>query len=128
LVFGTVTLDEDPVALYELATKQVERERAEAVALGRRVYGARATDWNALARLILADPKNKFATPEEVRDFTQRTYDRAYAAANKMVLTPPVGPVKLEPFLTSNRHLRQAGNTCPQPTTVADQPPTTTAM
>jgi uncharacterized protein (DUF885 family) len=98
LIFGTVTLDENPGALYELATRQVERERTKAVALGRKVYGDRATDWNALARLILADPKNKFATPEEVRDYTQRTYERAYAAANKMVLTPPVGQVKLEPF------------------------------
>jgi len=98
LIFGTVTLDEDPVALYELATKQVERERTEAVALGKKVYGDRATDWNTLARLIIADPKNKFATPAEVRDYTQRTYERAYAAANKMVLTPPVGQVKLEPF------------------------------
>jgi uncharacterized protein (DUF885 family) len=47
---------------------------------------------------MLADPKNRFATTEEVRAYTQRTYERAYAAASKMVLTPPVGQVKLEPF------------------------------
>ena len=58
----------------------------------------RRRDWNALAALMRADPKNKFSTKEEVRDYTQRTYERAYAAGSKMVLTPPVGKVKLEPF------------------------------
>ena len=98
LIFATVTVDEDPATLYDLAVKQVAKERDIAVTLGRKLYGAKATDWNALAKLVIADPKNRFASAEEIRAYTQRTYDRAYAARDKMVLTPPVGQVKLEPF------------------------------
>jgi uncharacterized protein (DUF885 family) len=98
LIFATVTVDSNPVALYDIAVKQVAKERATALTLGKKIYGGAATDWNSLAKLMLADPKNKFASADEVRDYTQRTYARAYAAAGKMVLTPPVGQVKLEPF------------------------------
>ena len=98
LIFATVTVDEDPAALYDEAVKQVASEHARALALGKKVYGDKATDWATLAKLILADPKNKFASADEIRDYTKRTYDRAYAARAKMVLTPPDGQVKLEPF------------------------------
>lgn len=98
LIFSTVTIDADPVALYDLAVRQVEKERAIALTLGKKLYGDKATDWKSLSALMLADPRNRFATTEEVRAYTQRTYERAYAAASKMVLTPPVGQVKLEPF------------------------------
>jgi len=98
LIFATVTIDADPVQLFDVATKKVERERAMAVELGRRIYGEKATDWNALAAQMKADPKNKFATADEVRDYTQRSYEKANAAAAKMVLTPPVGKVVLQAF------------------------------
>jgi uncharacterized protein (DUF885 family) len=98
LIFATVTVDEDPSALYDVAVRQVAKERDIAVTLGRKLYGAKATDWDALAKLILADPKNRFSSADEIRAYTQRTYERAYAAAGRMVLTPPVGRVKLEPF------------------------------
>lgn len=98
LIFSTVTLDADPRELYDVAVKKVEAERATALELGKKIYGDKATDWNSLAALLRADPRNKFATPEEVRDYTQATYERAHAAAGKIVLTPPVATVKLEPF------------------------------
>jgi uncharacterized protein (DUF885 family) len=98
LIFATVTVDEDPASLYDLAVKQVAKERAIALTLGRKLYGPKAADWSSLAKLVVADPKNRFSTSEEIRAYTQRTYDRAYAAADRMVLTPPVGKVKLEPF------------------------------
>ena len=98
LIFATVTLDSDPVGLYDMAVQQVEKERALGLKLGRQLYGDKAKDWTTLAALMRADPKNAFANADEVRDYTQRTYERAYAAASKMVLTPPVGKVKLEPF------------------------------
>jgi uncharacterized protein (DUF885 family) len=98
LIFATVTIDADPVALYDIAVEQVAKERATALTLGRKIYGDKARDWNSLAKLVLADPKNRFASTDEVRAYTQRTYERAYAAAGKMVITPPVGRVKLEPF------------------------------
>jgi uncharacterized protein (DUF885 family) len=98
LVFSTVTIDADPDKLFDVAVKEVERERAQALALGRKVYGEKATDWAALASLIRSDPREKFASPDEVRDYTQSTYERAYAAASKIVLTPPRAQVKLEPF------------------------------
>lgn len=98
LIFATVTIDADPVELYAVAVKLVEKERSIAVALGKKVYGDQAADWKSLSKLMLADPRNKFATSDEVREYTQRTYEHAYAAADKMVLTPPVGRVKLEPF------------------------------
>ena len=97
LIFATVTVDEDPGTLYDVAVKQVAKERQIAVALGRKLYGPKASDWNALAKLVVADPNNRFSTADEIRAYTQRTYDRAFAAADKMVLTPPVGKVKLEP-------------------------------
>lgn len=98
LIFATVTIDEDPGKLYDIAVKRVAEERDIAVRLGKKLYGAKATDWNALAKLVIADPNSKFSSADEIRDYTQRTYQRAYAAAGKMVLTPPVGQVKLEPF------------------------------
>ena len=98
LVFSTATVDVDPEALYERAQKEVERERKTAVELGRKLFGERVTDWKSLGEVIRADPKEKFASAEEIRDFTQRVYERAYAAAGKMVLNPPVGKVVLEPF------------------------------
>lgn len=98
LIFGTTTVDADPEALFDAALAQVERERGIALDLGRRLYGDRATGWNALSELMRADPAERFASPDEVRDFTQRTYERAQAAAGRMVLTPPAGKVVLEPF------------------------------
>jgi uncharacterized protein (DUF885 family) len=98
LIFGTTTLEADPVALFDVAVKEVERERSVALQLGRKIYGTKATDYATLAKLMREDPKNRFATSDEVRDYTQRVYEHAFASANKVVLTPPVGQVKLEPF------------------------------
>jgi len=97
-VFATTTVDADPEALFDVARKQVERERKTALDLGRKLFGEKATDGTALADLIKADPQEKFASADAIRDFTQRTYERAEAAAGKMVLTPPAGKVVLEPF------------------------------
>ena len=98
LVFSTATVDVDPEALFDRAQREVERERKVAVDLGRKLFGDRVTDWKSLGEIIRADPNEKFASADEIRDFTQRVYERAYAAAGKMVLTPPVGKVVLEPF------------------------------
>ena len=98
LVFSTATVDVDPDALFERAQKEVERERKMAVDLGRKLFGDKVTDWNALGEIIRADPNEKFASADEIRDFTQRVYERAHAAADRMVLKPPVGKVVLEPF------------------------------
>ncbi len=98
LVFSIVTADVDPDTLYDVAVKQVEKERALALELGRKVFGDKATDWATLASLIRADPANRFKSREEVAEYTQRVYERAYASAGKVVLTPPTGQVKLEPF------------------------------
>jgi uncharacterized protein (DUF885 family) len=98
LIFSTVTIDADPLAVFDTAVAKVAEEQAMAVRLGKNLYGDKATDWDTLANLMRVDPRNKFASSEEVRAYTQATYERAYAAANKMVLTPPVGQVKLEPF------------------------------
>jgi uncharacterized protein (DUF885 family) len=98
LVFGTTTVDADPVALFDMAQKEVERERGVAIGIGRKLFGEKVTDWKSLVDIIHADPHEKFASADEIRDFTQRTYERAQAAAGKMVLTPPVGRVVIEPF------------------------------
>jgi uncharacterized protein (DUF885 family) len=98
LIFSTTTIDKDPAALFEIATKEIEHEHARALELGRKLYGDKAKDWNTLAALIRAEPDAKFATADEIRDYTKRTYERAYAAGAKVVPTPPVGQVTLEPF------------------------------
>lgn len=98
LVFSTVTADRDPVDLFDVAVKKVEREHALALELGRKLYGDKAKDWSALSQLMRSDPRNDFSSSEDVRAYIQATYDRAYAAAGKMVLTPPVGKVTLEPY------------------------------
>jgi uncharacterized protein (DUF885 family) len=98
LIFAITTVDADPETLFALAQKEVERERGVALDLGRKLFGDKAADWNSLADLIRADPAERFKSADEVRDFTQRTYQRAEAAAGRMVLTPPVGKVVLEPF------------------------------
>ena len=92
-------MDADPEELFDVAQKQVEREREIAVeprAQAVRRQGDRLEDAGATSSA--ADPHERFASADEVRDFTQRTYERAEAAAGKMVLTPPVGKVVLEPF------------------------------
>jgi uncharacterized protein (DUF885 family) len=98
LIFAITTVDADPESLFEIAQAQVEREHKAAVELGRKLYGERATDWKTLSELMRADPRERFASTEEVREFTQRTYERAEAAAARMVQTPPVGKVVLQPF------------------------------
>jgi uncharacterized protein (DUF885 family) len=98
LIFSTVTLDVDPVATFDVAVAKVAEEQALAVRLGQKLYGDKARDWDTLAGLMKADPRNRFASADEVRAYTQATIDRAMAAAPKMVLTPPVGKVVLEPF------------------------------
>ena len=97
-VFAVTTVDADPEALFDLAQKEQQRERKVAVDLGHKLYGDKVTDWKSLAEYIKADPHEKFASADEIRDFTQQTYERAEAAAAKMVVTPPVGKVVLEPF------------------------------
>ena len=98
LIFSTVTVDTDPGALFDVAVAKVAEEQATAVRLGRAIYGDKARDWDTLAQLMKQDPRNRFATSEEVRAYTQATIERAYAAGSKIVLTPPVGKVVLEPF------------------------------
>ena len=98
LIFAVTTIDADPVDLFEVAQRELARERELAVGLGRTLFGAPVGDWKTLVDTIRNDPKERFASPDEVRDLTQRTYERAEAAAAKMVLTPPVGKVVLEPF------------------------------
>jgi len=98
LIFSTTTLDVDPDALFERAQNEVERERKLAVDLGRKLFGDKATDWKSLGEVIRADPQERFASADAIREFTQRVYERANAAAGRMVLTPPAGKVVLEPF------------------------------
>jgi uncharacterized protein (DUF885 family) len=98
LIFSTVTVDLDPVATFDVAVAKVAEEQALAVRLGQKLYGDKAREWDTLAGLMKADPRNRFANAEEVRAYTQATIDRATAAAPKMVLTPPAGKVVLEPF------------------------------
>ena len=81
-----------------VAQKEVERERKLAVDLGRKLFGDKVTDWKSLGEIIRADPQERFASADEIRNFTQRVYERADAAAGRMVRTPPVGKVVLEPF------------------------------
>jgi uncharacterized protein (DUF885 family) len=97
-IFAVTTVDADPEQLFERAQQQIEREHQVALDLGRKLYGDKASDWKALSDLMRAEPAERFASKDEVRDFTQRTYERAEAAAGKMVLTPPAGKVVLEPF------------------------------
>ena len=98
LIFSTATVDVDPDALFERAQQEVARERKHAVELGRKLFGDRVTDWKSLGEVIRADPRERFASADAIREFTQRVYERANAAAGRMVLTPPAGKVVLEPF------------------------------
>jgi uncharacterized protein (DUF885 family) len=98
LVFAITTVDSDPEALFDLAQAEVARERGIATDLGKKLFGEKGGEWNSLADTIRADPQERFASPDAVREFTQKTYERAWAAAGKMVTTPPVGQVVLEPF------------------------------
>lgn len=98
LIFSTATVDVDPEALFERAQQEVARERKHAVKLGRKLFGDKVTDWKSLGEVIRADPQERFASADAIREFTQRVYERANAAAGRMVLTPPAGKVVLEPF------------------------------
>jgi uncharacterized protein (DUF885 family) len=98
LIFATTTVDVDLDALFELARKEVARERGMAVELGHKLFGDEVTDWKSLGDVIRSDPRETFASADEIRAYTQRVIDRAEAAVGKMVLTPPVGKVVLEPF------------------------------
>lgn len=98
LIFAITTVDADPEALFDMAQKEVARERGIATDLGRKLFGDGGAEWNSLADTIRSDPGERFKSADEIRDFTQKTYDRAYAAAGRMVTTPPAGKVVLEPF------------------------------
>ena len=98
LIFGVTTIDADPVELFYLAQAELNSEREIAVDLGRKLFGDDVNDWKSLVDVIRNDPNERFASADAVRDFTQRTYERAQAAAGKIVLTPPAGKVVLEPF------------------------------
>jgi uncharacterized protein (DUF885 family) len=98
LVFGYTTIDADPQALFELAKGKVAEEQALALAIGRSLYGDKATDWATLGSLMRNDPRNRFASAGEVQTYTQATVDRAEAAASRMVLSPPKAKVVLKPF------------------------------
>jgi uncharacterized protein (DUF885 family) len=98
LIFAVTTVDADPEKLFEVAQAQVELEHRIALEYGRPLYGDKAVDWKSLSDLMRADPRERFASTDEVRDFTQRTYERAEAAVGRMVLTPPAAKVVLEPF------------------------------
>ena len=98
LIFSTVTVDADPVATFDVAVAKVAEEQQTAVRLGRGIYGDKAADWGTLAALMKEDARNRFATAEAVEAYTKATYERAYAAGGRIVLTPPVGQVTLEPF------------------------------
>ena len=99
LIFAVTTVDADPDALFERrAGRGRARARDGASSSGASCSATQVGDWKTLVDLIRADPQERFASADEVRDFTQRTYERAEAAAAKMVLTPPVGKVVLEPF------------------------------
>jgi uncharacterized protein (DUF885 family) len=113
LIFSTVTIDADPAELYDVAIAKVAEEQATAVRLGQKLYGDEANDWDTLATLMLEDPRNKFTSAEEVRAYTQATYERAHAAAGKMVLTPPVAKVVLEPFPEFQQASAPAGQYLP---------------
>jgi uncharacterized protein (DUF885 family) len=113
LIFSTTTIDADPAELFETAQKEIEHEHARALELGRKRYGERAKDWATLAELIRSEPDARFASADEVRDYTRRTWERAYAAAAKMVLTPPLGKVKLEPFPAFQQETAPGGQYSP---------------
>lgn len=113
LIFATATVEVDPDALFAQARNEVERERKLAVELGRRIFGERVTDWKSLGEAMRADPREKFGSADEVREFTRRVYERAHAAAGKMVMTPPVGKVVLEPFPEFQQATAPAGQYLP---------------
>jgi uncharacterized protein (DUF885 family) len=98
LIRTNTTVDEDPGKLYQLAVAHHDKERELAVKLGKGIFGEKATDWKTLADLMRADPRNKFASSDEIRIYTEKTVAKAEAAAGKMVLVPPKGQVKIEPF------------------------------
>ena len=98
LIYANTTVDADPGELYERAVAQHEKERELAVKLGKGIFGEKSADWKTLADLMRADPRNKFSSSEEIRNYTASTIAKAEAAAGKMVLVPPKGRVKIEPF------------------------------
>jgi uncharacterized protein (DUF885 family) len=109
LILSGSTVDVEPRKLFELAMERHRAEHALAMDFGRKLYGERAKDWQALSKLMREDPRAKFSSRAEVDAYIQRSVARAVAAEPKIVLEALAAPLKAEPFAEFAQQTGPAG-------------------
>jgi uncharacterized protein (DUF885 family) len=97
-IYANTTVDDEPRKLFAAAKARERAERELAVTLGKKVYGAKARDWQTLAPLVIADSRYRFTSSSEIATYARETVARAAAAIDRMVRNPPSAVIKIEPF------------------------------
>jgi uncharacterized protein (DUF885 family) len=90
---SSLTVDMDPRAMFDTLVARRKAEHARILALARQAYADPALTWETLGEKLRADPRDKFASPEDVRQTYEGIIARARQALPRMVLTPPTGDI-----------------------------------
>jgi uncharacterized protein (DUF885 family) len=93
-VFTTTRLD--PATIYERGQARVSEREAKALALANKLYGV--ADLRAAKAAVEADPRNRFASREQVLEFVRAAFDRARSAAPRWFGSMPRGELELVPY------------------------------
>ncbi len=90
---SSLTVDMDPKAMFELLVARRKAERVRILELARRAYADPTLTWETFGEKLRADPRDKFASSEDVRKTYEGIIARARQALPQMVLTPPTGDI-----------------------------------
>lgn len=90
------SLSISPREMYERGERAVAEYEKAARAIGAKLYGV--SDLPALREKMKADPKNHFATRDELMRFSQDAVDRATAALPRAFGILPKAKVRIEPI------------------------------
>jgi uncharacterized protein (DUF885 family) len=91
------TLDRSGKEVYELGQATVAANRAKVIELGKAAYGL--DDFKAIIDRTKADPADRFASKEELLEFSRDAVLRAESQMPKWVGRMPQQPVEVVPFL-----------------------------
>ena len=91
------TLDRSGKEVYELGQATVAANKAKVIELGKAAYGL--DDFKAIIDRTKADPADRFASKEELLEFSRDAVLRAESEMPKWVGKMPSQPVEVVPFL-----------------------------
>ncbi len=93
---GYTTIDRSGAETFRLGRARVERNRREALEIGRTRLGTR--DLKALTERISTDPSNKFKSREEMLEFARAAVERSGRSVSEWFRRTPKAEMIVEPF------------------------------